>query len=215
MNTSIIIDGAKYKGCASIGFGASADMTDRTLENGDIAQDHINKQPITLNLDLTFYSTVFDSEDVVGSSHKASGEAINSGKFNRLDQYLYIMDLWDNKMMFDVECDLGYFESMVVTSIKVTENNKSSSSFEAAVELKEFNIVEFEAAVFQYITDADGKLVGVAPLGVYDKVTLKKPPKASENKDWMEQAHDWAAGWTEDHIDPYWQLGKVWNWMFG
>lgn len=215
MNTNIIIDGAEFKGCASVSFSAGADATDKVLENGEVAHEHITKQPISLNLDLTFYSTVFSAEDVAGSSHEASGAAINIGMFNRMDQYLYIMDLWDNKMMFDIQCDLGYFENMIIVSVKVSETNKSSSSFDATVELKEFNIVEFQSMVFQYITDADGKLVGVAPLGEYDKVTLKKPKKQTENKDWWAQQYDNIGNWGAKHITPYWTPGKVWNWMFG
>jgi len=210
MNTDMVIDGAKYRGVASLDFGISSSITDKTMENGELAHDHIEKQQISLSLSLKFYSNVFTPADTMGSSHEASLAAINSGEFNRMDQFLFIMDLWDNKLTFDIVCDLGYFDNMVVKSVKVVEDSNSSTSFDANIDLGKFMPVQFEGAVFQYITDSDGKVVGAAPMGNYGAVTLKKPPKQGREPSWGPfHVIDWNGfyDWSEEKFGS----GTGWN----
>lgn len=191
MNTNVKIDGVVFKGCATTSINLSSEVTDKNADSGEVVNDHVSKSPVSFSLEITFYSSVFEKADKMGENHEASGTAINSGLFNRMDQYLFIADLWQNKLLFDFECDLGYFGDMVITSLQIDETNESGSSFKASLAIKQFKKVEFQPAVFQYITDANGKVVGVAPMGNYDSVTLKKPPNEKHEPDIYDNISDW------------------------
>jgi hypothetical protein len=206
-NTDVRIGTYTYKGCKSVTLNLSASTTQAALEEGVYVDFHITNDPVAFELDITFY------EDVTNPNYQSSDEAYPiggnysaKGVFNRVEQYNYLAWLWDNKMMFKFVCDLGSFENMIVTGLSTKESSASKSSFEATLSIKQLNVVSFEAATFQYIVDSDGKVIGLTPVGDYDKVTLIKPSSSSKNKDWWESAYDWLAnrplvkGWNE-----YWK----------
>lgn len=159
-----------YKGCSVFTLGLASDVVERVLESGERITDHIELLRPEFEIEITFYDQT---------------EVIPSQPVNRLEQFNAIKDLWENKKLFSFTCDIGTFNSMTVMTMATKSTYETGTAFFCKLKIKQVKQIDFEPAVFQYIKDEDGKLVGVAPVGDYDQVTLTRPTKKKqEDGDW-------------------------------
>lgn len=186
MNTDIRVGIKTYKGCRVYTLGLASDVVERVLESGERVTDHIEILRPEFEVEITFYDQY---------------EVIPNQPVNRIEQFNYIRELWENKKLFTFSCDIGTFKNMTVLSMSTKSTYESDNAFYCKLKIKQVKQIDFEPAVFQYIKDTDGDLVGVAPLGDYDQVTLVRPKKKKQ------EDAPWYQGITDriDAIDWPWE----------
>lgn len=159
-----------YKACRVYTLGLASDVVERVLESGERITDHIEILRPEFEIEVSFY----DQTEVVEGQPE-----------NRVEQFNAIRDFWENKKLFTFTCDIGTFSNMTVVTMVTKGTFESGNAFFCKLKIKQVKQIVFEPAIFQYIEDEDGKLVGVAPVGDYDQVTLTRPTKKKqEDEDW-------------------------------
>ena len=159
-----------YKACSVYTLGLASDIVERVLESGERITDHIEILRPEFEIEIVFYDQT---------------EVIEGQPVNRLEQFNVIKDFWENKKLFSFACDIGTFNSMAIVTMATKSTYESSNAFFCKLKIKQVKQIDFEPAVFQYIEDEDGDLIGVAPVGDYDQVTLTRPTKKKqEDEGW-------------------------------
>lgn len=185
-NTAVKINDNTFLGVRICIMEAKNVELDHTTEENFSIADHVRREPVKLKMTLSVLD-YWKGRDLM--------------LWDRAHQYVLLKNWADKRLLCTVESDLGVFENMLITSLKVKESPNTKTSFDVNLDMKEIIIAYLQPIEEQWYYDIDGQ---VYESNEYESAvadgTLSKP-KDDENTwhGWrlgynIAEVHDWVVG---------------------
>lgn len=185
-NTPVKINGLEFLGVRICTMEAKNEELEHSTEENFVVADHVRREPVKLKMSMAVYDIWLHRDEMM---------------FDRAYHYLKLKDWADKRLLCTVVSDLGVFDNMLITSLKVRESPNSKSSFDVNMDMKEIIVAYLQPIEEQWYYDVDGE---VYESNTYENAvtdgTLSKP-KENENTwhGWrfgynIAEIHDWIVG---------------------
>lgn len=183
-NTNVIINGHTFFAISVVDLEMELRPLEHPAEHLFNVTDHIKQEPHSFKLSLKLMDRWIDSNTLAETR----------------DEKLDLLKLWHNDRLLSVlQTDLGNYDNMLITKVRIIENTSSESAFSVEIKMKEVQIAFLQPISEQWYVDEDGSVYEQTP---YERTTVDgtlSKPKPSDNSE---------KGWTIGH-----NVGEVFGWI--
>ena len=170
-NTNVIINGRTFFAVRAINLDMTIEPLSHPAEEVFTVTDHILQDPYKFKLTLKLTDRWADANTLAESRDE---------KFGLLQEWQV------DRVLNVLQTDMGNYDNMLITKIRVIEDSRSKSSFDVEIEMQEIQIAFLQPIEEQWYVDEDGSVYEQAP---YERTTvdgtLSKPkPGSNSEKGW-------------------------------